>query len=279
VSALQIVGAVLLLLVAGALVLGAYRLDTSRQRSGRSVVQRLRDRLVAAGWAAPSAHGAQRPEWRRQVLVALPLVLLLVATAVLVRALRDDSAARGVEVVVVAARTCPIPTSMPFEDVSPTAAHHDAIGCAYALDLVRGKDGDPPVFEPSEPVRHDQAATLVVRLLQRGPKALPEPPAEPDAPAQGPHAPAIGVLADLGVLQDPSATGFEPTAPITNEEMIALLLRALRWSTDEPLEAIDGLHVPDAEGGRSAVTRREQAASMLIHAHAHLQPAAPQDTG
>ncbi len=184
-----------------------------------------------------------------------------------------------------------------FEDVDPSSPHAAAILRAAALGLTTGVSEDPPRFAPELPVRRDQAASFVARLLATGQRELPEV----DAPrfvdlAGNVHAEAVESLAAAGIVQGRGDARFEPATEVTRAQLTSMLLEALRWSTGEPFAAEGGAHFPDVTGvhaaaidagyehglvagrpdgtfGPSLAVRRDQAASLLVRTHGVLHAA------
>lgn len=184
-----------------------------------------------------------------------------------------------------------------FEDVDPSSPHAAAIVRAAALGLTTGVSEDPPRFAPALPVRRDQAASFVARLLATGQRELPEV----DAPrfvdlAGNVHAGAVESLAAAGIVQGRGDARFEPASEITRAQLTSMLLEALRWSTGEPYTAEGGPHFPDVTGvhadaidaayehglvtgrpdgtfGPGLAVRRDQAASLLVRSHGVLHAA------
>jgi hypothetical protein len=184
---------------------------------------------------------------------------------------------------------CPVMPELPFVDVSPESVHARSIGCAAALGVTVGVSDAPPLFAPARPVRRDQAATFVARVLRLAPTELPAPAATSFTDIAGNvHADAIAQLTAAGIVQGRTPTTFDPAATVTRAQVATMLVKALRWSTGEPFEPTGGPYFPDVSGvhasnidvgfeigllgGRSdgtfrpaATTRRDQMASLLMH--------------
>lgn len=137
------------------------------------------------------------------------------------------------------ASACP-PGAVPdagFDDVS--GAHADAVDCAVWHGLASGRSAD--TYAPAMPVRRDQIATFLARLLERAGVELPEPTGQGFTDIDGnTHADAINQLAELGIITGTTATTYRPAAPMTRAQMAALLVRTYEDATGTTLpRAID----------------------------------------
>lgn len=149
--------------------------------------------------------------------------------------------------------TCPGDEEPPFLDVSPDNVHAAAITCSAMLGLTVGISEDPPLFGPDRAVRRDQAASFLARVLERGPRALPEADTSGFEDLEGNvHREAIERLFAAGIVNGRSATTYDPSAAVTREQVTSLLVEALRWSLEEPFEADGGPHFDDVDGVHAA---------------------------
>jgi hypothetical protein len=185
---------------------------------------------------------------------------------------------------------CAVGPELDFIDVDPSSFHAVSISCAAALGFTNGVSSDPPLFAPSRPVRRDEAASFIARVLDQGTTPLPEG-AAPFADLEGnPHAQAINQLAAAGIVRGRTATSFDPTAPVTRAQVATLLVEATRWATGDPLVSDGSSPFPDVRDihrdniavgvelglvqGRAdgsfqpgATARRDQMATWLLRLH------------
>jgi hypothetical protein len=184
--------------------------------------------------------------------------------------------------------SCRASTSMVFPDVDRNDVHATNIGCAAALELVRGKEDGR--FDPLGRLTRGQAASILARSLVASNVALPAVSgAGPFVDVAGDtHRTAIVQLAELGVVEGRTATTFEPGAPVTRGQLASLLERASRLQlagyppVDGPRfadiagsvhqTAIDRLHAADIVAGLRGGTSfgpqrpvtRAQTASLVV---------------
>lgn len=129
---------------------------------------------------------------------------------------------------------CP-PDEVPdagFGDVS--GAHAAAVDCAVWHGLAQGRDAD--TYAPAAPVRRDQIASFLARLLDRAGTELPDPTDQGFTDIDGNrHADAINQLAQLGIVNGTSATTYAPAASMTRAQMAALLVRTYEHATSTTL--------------------------------------------
>jgi hypothetical protein len=162
---------------------------------------------------------------------------------------------------------CPVMPEHRFLDVWPEQAHGPSIGCAAALGLTLGVSDDPPLFAPTLPVRRDQAATFIARVLQLGPTELPDrAPAGFTDLAGNVHAGAIEQLTAAGILRGRTATTFDPAKQVTRSQMATMLVEALAWSWGTPIEPNGGPHFADV-GGIHAANVDAAAELGLVHGY------------
>jgi hypothetical protein len=143
---------------------------------------------------------------------------------------------------------CPVMPFMGFEDVYPESVHALAIGCSAAMGITLGVSEDPPLYAPDRPVRRDQAASFISRLLDLGPSVLP--PAEPSGFTDidgNVHADAIERLTAAGIVRGRTPTTYDPASLVTRAQMATMLIEALSWSTDQAIEPMDGDYFWDVD--------------------------------
>lgn len=171
-----------------------------------------------------------------------------------------------------------------FHDV--TGTHAAAVDCAAWHELVQGRaDGS---YAAVEPVRRDQMASFVARLLGRAGVELPEPSSQGFTDIAGNvHADAINQLAELGVVHGVDDATYAPARPVTRAQMASFLVRAYELAADAELgrvfdefadddgsaheEAIDRAAFAGFAAGTSVSTyapaesvRRDQMATFLV---------------
>jgi DNA-binding beta-propeller fold protein YncE len=121
------------------------------------------------------------------------------------------------------------------------APHEDAIRRLAAAGIVLGQ-GDG-TYDPEGPVRRDQLASLVVRAAEY---ALgTELEAEDDQPFDdvrgGPHAAAVAVAAELGILQGKGERRFDPFGATRRDQAASVLVRTYdRLRGDQPAATAKG---------------------------------------
>lgn len=122
-----------------------------------------------------------------------------------------------------------------FDDVAGT--HAAAVDCAAWHELVQGRADDS--YAPVEPVRRDQMASFVARLIERAGVELPEPSSQGFTDIDGNvHADAINQLAELGVAAGIDGTTYAPARPVTRAQMASFLVRAYELAADAELERV-----------------------------------------
>ena len=111
-----------------------------------------------------------------------------------------------------------------FEDLDPEAWYHDGVHWALETGLMEGMGGRR--FAPDAEVNRAMAVTLLWRYV-----GMPEAEGEcpfADVPADAWYAKAVAWAAESGCVLGVSETEFAPDAPITREQMAALLYRLAR---------------------------------------------------
>ena len=112
-----------------------------------------------------------------------------------------------------------------FSDVPRENVHRSSITCLNAAGIVRGRsDG---TYGPAEPVRRDQLASFVARLLETAGVALPSsPPDDFDDDEGSPHERSIDQLAELGLLGGKGPRRFAPGETVERGQLATVLVNA-----------------------------------------------------
>ena len=117
--------------------------------------------------------------------------------------------------------------SRAYADVPDNHWAHRAIAALTARLVVTGTDAADGRFEPDRTVTRAEFTAMTARLLR-----LPDAPDDPDVPAFADvpagawYASAMRAAQAAGIVTGDQAGRFRPDAPITREEMAALLARA-----------------------------------------------------
>ena len=180
---------------------------------------------------------------------------------------------------------CPSIDRVPFADVTPGGAHHDAVACMLARGVTRGTSAT--TYGAADGLTRAQIASLVANTL--------EPTgALPAAPDHGRfsdiddnlHRDNIERLGALGIVRGADGQRYEPGRIVTRAEFAAVVVRAAEWLAEGEVRAAgapfdDTAGHPELDGiakaaglvivtGRSpgifdpdVPLRRDQAASML----------------
>jgi peptidoglycan-N-acetylglucosamine deacetylase len=114
--------------------------------------------------------------------------------------------------------------SVGFSDLG-TSPHRRNIEQLAATSIIEGRsDG---TFRPSAPVRREQMASMLVRLLERGYGHVPPVgPGFRDVDPASVHATNIRKLVGAGVTQGVAADRFDPSASVTRAQMATFAMRA-----------------------------------------------------
>lgn len=177
-----------------------------------------------------------------------------------------------------------------FDDVSGT--HAEAIACATWHGVAQGRT--TTTYEPAAPVRRDQIATFLARLLAHAGIDLPAPDDQGFTDIAGNrHADAINQLAELGVITGVTESRFAPAQPMTRAQMATLLVRTYELAAGRTLPraldefdddngsrheaSIDRAASTGFASGRTlssyepgGTVRRDQMATFLMRVVAHL---------
>jgi peptidoglycan-N-acetylglucosamine deacetylase len=114
--------------------------------------------------------------------------------------------------------------SVGFSDLG-TSPHRRNIEQLAATGIIEGRrDG---TFRPSDPIRREQMASMLVRLLERGyGHVLPLGPSFRDVDPASVHATSIRKLVGAGVTRGVTGDRFDPAARVTRAQMATFLMRA-----------------------------------------------------
>lgn len=110
--------------------------------------------------------------------------------------------------------------AMPFTDVANGVWYADAVQYVYENDIMNGTDDNS--FSPDETTTRGMIVTMLHRL-ENEPAASAS--AFTDVAAGSWYADAVAWAAEQGVVNGVSETSFAPNAPITREQLAAILYR------------------------------------------------------
>lgn len=190
-----------------------------------------------------------RPDRRRH---GTGLALLVAAASVAVSAASSAAAP--------AAEVCRDAPRAPFVDVGDAGTHTPAVDCLREAGIVAGTRVD--VFDPDQPIRRDQMASLVARALEHAGVELTADTGAPfdDIDAASPHAEAVAQLADAGVVRGVGDDRFDPHAHVPRGQMTAFLVRA--YEVVHGRDVDDAGHAFDDVDGHAHETTIAQAADL-----------------
>lgn len=110
-----------------------------------------------------------------------------------------------------------------FLDVAAESTHGPAIGCLGGRGILTGFADQ--TFRPSLTITRAQAASVTFRAMNDvGAELVAQAPTFDDV--RGPHAGAIGALADVGVLTGFADGSFRPGDPVTRGQLASMIARA-----------------------------------------------------
>lgn len=125
-----------------------------------------------------------------------------------------------------ATTTCPDPTRLPptpFTDLLSTT-HRSGVICSAWYGVANGTSTSR--FSPRRPVRRDQMASFLVRLLVAADVPLPSRPPQPFADVGATvHGTAIAQVAGLDLVEGVSDGVYDPAGEVTRGQMAAFLVR------------------------------------------------------
>lgn len=102
-----------------------------------------------------------------------------------------------------------------------------AIDCVVMLGIALGVSGGR--FVPSEPVRRDQMASFIARMMETLGVTLPAPTEQGFSDITGNvHGDRINQLAAVGIAEGVSPVRFETSAPVRCDQMATFLVRAIK---------------------------------------------------
>lgn len=116
---------------------------------------------------------------------------------------------------------------LPFKDVPAGFWGANAIAYLYERRIVQGVNAD--TFDPLRTVTRAEFTALLARAL--GLPAAGHASGFQDVAAGSWYEGAIAAAVDAGIVQGVSSTAFMPAAPVTREQMAALLVRAYQYRT------------------------------------------------
>jgi hypothetical protein len=126
-----------------------------------------------------------------------------------------------------------------FTDLSRSSPHAAAVDCLVLHDVARGRQIDR--FGPTDELRRDQLATIVVNAVEATGTRLPRP-GEPqfDDVDGNAHADAIERLAHAGIVRGREPGRYAPAARVSRGQMAAFLVRSHEHVTGEVVEGEPG---------------------------------------
>lgn len=155
-------------------------------------------------------------------------------------------------------RACPasVPDA-PYADMPDGIAHESAVDCVSWWGIASGADGR---YWPASTVSRAQMAAMLSRAILESGGSLPATDQDFFRDDDGVHEDAINRLAAKGLVTGRSEGSFEPTAPVSREQMASLLVRVLRYRTGEKVEATQdwfyddrgSVHEPNINAAASA---------------------------
>jgi hypothetical protein len=149
-----------------------------------------------------------------------------------------------------------------FSDV-PDGPHREAIACLTLLGIVQGRD--PDHFDPTSPVRRDQAAALLARALTKLGKPLPVNPPDAFADDDGNQfESSINALAALGVVRGTVDNSFRPAATITRGQAASLLVRLWDAAGQPGLRSLGDAFSDDDGNVHEAAINQLAAAAIVV---------------
>lgn len=134
----------------------------------------------------------------------------------------------------------------PFPDVAGNE-HEPAIACMAWRQVARGTASG--AYLPAAPVRRDQMASFLLRLLSEA--GAPVPASAPDAfddDDASTHEPAIDRLAALGIVTGRGERTFAPAATVTRAQMASFIARALAHASGAELANTTDFFADDSGG-------------------------------
>lgn len=142
-------------------------------------------------------------------------------------------------------------------------AHEHAIDCVAWYGIAHGQTAD--TYGPPLPVRRDQMASFVVRLLEAAGVQPPRPRDQGFTDVDGnPHAERINQLAELGIVKGTSPDTYSPARHVRRDQMASFLVRAYEHVDDADLDdAPSGF--TDIDGNTHETSINKAAAAGFAH--------------
>ena len=143
---------------------------------------------------------------------------------------RDEMAAFVARTLRTAGVDLPAPSGDPFTDVTDGNVHADAIRQLAQVGITQGVGGGR--YAPDAAVPRDQMATFLIRAAALQAGVEPADLQGGDSPftdvsASTVHWPSIEGAYELGITNGTAAHRYSPEAPVTREQMVSFLARAL----------------------------------------------------
>jgi hypothetical protein len=146
-----------------------------------------------------------------------------------------------------------------FADVAPSA-HSGAIDCMAWWSVALGRTDD--AYFPNDPVRRDQMATFLARILYWAdvPLSFEAPDAFRDDDGS-PHEPAINALAQLGIVRGQPDGTYGPGALVSRGQMTVFLARTWAHAVRTPLpNTTDFFHDDSGHPHEAAINQMAEVA-------------------
>ena len=140
-------------------------------------------------------------------------------------------------------------TAAPFGDRgSIDATHRLKVDCAFALDIVEGRNGR---YLPDQSVNREQMASYIARSLVAAGYTLPAPTDQGFRDIGGSaHRDNINRLAAIGVVEGETSSRYNPGAPVRRDQLASFLVRAAAFAYgDDALTAEGTGQFTDVTGG------------------------------
>jgi hypothetical protein len=130
-----------------------------------------------------------------------------------------------------------------YNDVDPSASYAQAVDALGELGIVRG-DGDGS-FRPSSTITRGEACALISRILSATDLSSQFSGASDytDVPLTLWSEPVISYCSELGIVRGDGDGSFRPEDPVTGQEFVTMLCRALNLDDDN--DASTAISYPD----------------------------------
>jgi hypothetical protein len=110
-----------------------------------------------------------------------------------------------------------------FDDVGDASAAASSVDCLVWHDIIEGVTYER--FGTGDPLRRDQLASLLDRMIATAGVTLAEPDAAPFGDVRGVHAAAIGRLAEAGIVEGRGPERFDPEDPVRRDQLASMVVR------------------------------------------------------